>query len=246
MKKGKTILMQALFSLVPIIYLLSIWNNLPETVPTHYNLHNQADSFGSKFEILGVVLFVFVVTIGMTFLVLNLHKFDPKKRYASNNALLVKISWALTLFISLISCCIVYSTDNYDMTQGNDIPLKYIVALVALLFVALGNFMNTIKPNHFVGIRTPWTLSDEENWRMTHYFGAKVWFFGGLALFTLVMFLPTEYVSYAIVLSIVTLAGIPIWYSFYQFRQKQKLQTVNGNESTISSNKTSMKGDETN
>src|SRR5690606_30794093 len=113
---------------------------------------------------------------------------DPKKRYASNNSLIVKISWTVTIFISLISCYIVYETEHYTQKNTSGLSPKYIVALVALLFVVLGNFMNNIKPNYFVGIRTPWTLDDEENWRMTHHLASKIWFFGGLIMFALVMF----------------------------------------------------------
>jgi uncharacterized membrane protein len=222
MKKTKTILMLALIGLIPIVYLLSIWNNLPESVPTHYGMDNKADDFGSKFEMLGIILFMFAVTIGTSLLILNLDKLDPKKRYASNNTLIVKISWAVTIFISLISCYIVYTTEHYTPTSAMDISPRYIVALVALLFSVLGNFMNNIKPNYFVGIRTPWTLDDEENWRMTHHLGSKIWFFGGLLMLVLVLFLPIEYVSYVVIFSIIPLAGIPIFYSFYIFKQKQK------------------------
>jgi uncharacterized membrane protein len=222
MKKVKTILMQTLCCLIPTIYLLSIWNNLPESVPIHYNANFEADDFGSKFEMLGIILFMFAVTIGTSLLVLNLDKFDPKKRYESNNSLIVKISWTVTIFISLISTYIVYETEHYTRTSTSGISPKYILALVALLFFVIGNYMNNVKPNYFVGIRTPWTLNDEENWRMTHHLGSKIWFFGGLVMFTLIMFLPVKYISYVIGLSIIPLAGIPIFYSFYLFRQKQK------------------------
>jgi len=221
MKKTKTILMQALIGLIPTIYLLSIWNNLPESVPTHYNAKFVADKFGSKFEMLGMILFMFAVTIGTSLLVLNLDKFDPKKRYASNNSLIVKISWTVTLFISLISCYIVYETEHYTQTNTSGISPKYILALVALLFVVIGNFMNNIKPNYFIGIRTPWTLDNEENWRMTHHLASKIWFFGGLIMFTLIMLLQVEYASYVIAFSVIPLAGIPIFYSFYLFKQKK-------------------------
>ncbi|HWY11455.1 MAG TPA: SdpI family protein [Bacteroidia bacterium] len=222
MKKARIILMQALIGLIPVIYLLSIWNNLPESVPTHFNANFKADNFGSKFEMLGIILFMFAVTIGTSLLVINLNRFDPKQRYINNNSVIVKISWAVTIFISLISCFIVYETEHYTQANSSNISPKYIVALVALLFVVLGNFMNNIKPNYFVGIRTPWTLEDEENWRLTHHLGSKIWFFGGLIMFALVMFLPQEYVSYVIGFSVIPLAGIPIFYSFYIFRQKQK------------------------
>lgn len=222
MKKAKIILWQAIISLIPTMYFLSIWNKLPESVPTHFDSNFIADNYGSKFEVLGIVLFMFAVSIGTSLLVMNLHKFDPKKRYTANNALIIKISWALIIFMTLISAFLVYGTEHYTPTNAGGFSPKYLVALLALLFVVLGNFMNTIKPNYFVGIRTPWTLEDEENWRMTHHLGSKIWFFGGLIMFILVMVLPQEYTSYIVTFSLIPLAGIPIFYSYYFFRQKQK------------------------
>ncbi len=34
--------------------------------------------------------------------------------------------------------------------------------LVGLLFIVIGNYLPQCKPNYFVGIKTPWTLSNEE------------------------------------------------------------------------------------
>ena len=36
--------------------------------------------------------------------------------------------------------------------------------------------------NYFCGIKTPWALADEENWRRTHRFAGPMWFWGGLAV----------------------------------------------------------------
>ncbi len=46
--------------------------------------------------------------------------------------------------------------------------------LVGLLFIVIGNYLPQCKPNYFVGIKTPWTLSNEEVWRKTHRFSGKV------------------------------------------------------------------------
>ncbi|MDQ3142131.1 MAG: SdpI family protein [Bacteroidota bacterium] len=222
MSKTKTILLQALISLFPTIYFLSIWKSLPESVPTHYDSNFVANDFGSKFEMLAIILFMFAVSLGTSLLVINLNKIDPKQRYKTNNPIIIKISWAVIIFMTLISGFLVYETEHYTQTNISGFSPKYIVALVALLFVVLGNFMNNIKPNYFVGIRTPWTLESEENWRMTHHLSSKIWFFGGLFMFLLVIFLPQEYALYVIPFSVVPLAGIPIFYSYYIFRQKQK------------------------
>ena len=42
---------------------------------------------------------------------------------------------------------------------------------VGLLLVVIGAIMDQLRPNWFVGIRTPWTLSSEESWRATHRAG---------------------------------------------------------------------------
>lgn len=222
MNKTKTILTQALIALIPTVYLLSIWNNLPESIPTHYDLNFVADNFGTKLEMFGIILFMYIIAIGTSLLVLNLNKFDPKQRYTGNNSLLIKISWATIIFISLIAGLIVYQTEHYTQGNAGGLSPKYMIALITLLFVVLGNLMNNIKPNYFVGIRTPWTLNDEENWRLTHHLGSKLWFFGGLIMFALVMLLPVEYSSRIMIFCLIILVGIPVFYSFYIFRQKQK------------------------
>ena len=54
--------------------------------------------------------------------------------------------------------------------------------VLQLLLAVPGNYMNNIKPNLFLGIRLPWTLSDENNWCQTHYLGATLRFSGGIIL----------------------------------------------------------------
>lgn len=55
-----------------------------------------------------------------------------------------------------------------------------IFPLIGLLFVFLGNVMYSLKPNYFAGIRVPWTLDSDDNWKATHRVAGIVWFAGGL------------------------------------------------------------------
>lgn len=221
MKNLKTILTQSIFCLIPIVYYLSIWNNLPNSVPTHYNIHNVADDFGTKLEMLMLIILMPGIALVTSLLILNIDKFDPKKQMKSNAKLLIKISWSIIIFMTLISCYIVYTTENYTNSTYKEFSSKYIIALVALLFTVIGNYMNNLKPNYFVGIRTPWTLSNDENWKRTHYLASKLWFFGGLVLFILSLVLPNPYSSNLIGLGVIPLGGIPIIYSFYLFKKNR-------------------------
>ena len=51
---------------------------------------------------------------------------------------------------------------------------------MGLLFAALGFFFRSIKPNYFIGIKTPWTLESEEVWTKTHQVSGPVWIACGL------------------------------------------------------------------
>jgi uncharacterized membrane protein len=222
MKKTSIIIWQFLVGLAPIIYLVSIWSKLPGSVPLHYNSDFEADRFGSKAELAGLLIFLTGVSIGVSLLMLNLDRFDPKKRYNFSGSLMNKISWSCILFFTAIGCYIVYETEQYFSGKQEHLSPKFIVAMVCLLFVVLGNFMNNIKPNYFVGIRTPWSLEDADNWRKTHHFGSKLWFFGGLVMLLLVLLLPEKCLHIVVLSSIVPLVIVPLWYSYHLFRQKSK------------------------
>ena len=224
MKKAKIIIWQLLIALVPALYLLSVWNNLPEIIPTHFNANFEADRFGNKTEIFVFLLIMLFVSLFISLLLINLNSIDPKKRYEGTNQLMIKISWTVVIFLSLLSTLIIYTTAHYTAKNTGSLILKYIFALVALLFTAMGYFMKTLKPNYFVGIRTPWTLEDEDNWRKTHQLGSKIWILGGMITFFLVLFIPGAYAQYIFVCAIIPMALIPIGYSFLLFREKQKME----------------------
>ncbi|HEX4052088.1 MAG TPA: SdpI family protein [Steroidobacteraceae bacterium] len=56
------------------------------------------------------------------------------------------------------------------------------VAMLGALFIVLGNVLGKIRPNYFLGIRTPWTLADEHVWEQTHRFGGWAFVAGGTVM----------------------------------------------------------------
>jgi uncharacterized membrane protein len=206
---------QILVALIPFGYLITQWNALPERVPLHFSASGVADSFGSKNDLLVPLVMIFIVSIGTSLLINNLSKVDPKRSYTEASSVPIKISWTIIIFMSLIMCFIVYSVANYG--KGEIISSKVVVLCICLLFATMGNFMNNIKPNYFVGIRTPWNLEDQENWRKTHYLGSKLWFFGGLILFVLILISPVTMTQYILFSGIFVLCVVPFVYSYRMF-----------------------------
>ena len=82
--------------------------------------------------------------------------------------------------------------------------------------------MNNVKPNYFVGIRTPWTLESEVVWRKTHQLAARIWLPGGILLAILGWVLPEAAAHITFVAAIAVLVIVPVVYSYILFRQLPK------------------------
>ena len=96
---------------------------------------------------------------------------------------------------------------------------SFLFVLMGLFFAAMGNLMHSVKPNYFVGIRLPWTLSNDENWRKTHQLASKVWFVGGLVVAALGLILPEKIAIFALFGIIIVICLIPIIYSYREFKK---------------------------
>lgn len=57
--KWKILLLTCVVSLLPILPAVAVWNKLPEMLPIHFDMNNNADNFASKgFAVLGIPLIV--------------------------------------------------------------------------------------------------------------------------------------------------------------------------------------------
>lgn len=202
--------------LIPFIYILYIWNQLPDVVPTHFNIKGEPDAYGSK--AMGTLILP-CINLFIYFTLLFIPRFDPRyNHYEKFQKAYYAIRLVIHIFLSLLALAIVYIA----MT-GSMFSLRFIPVFAFLMIAMLGYFMRTVKSNFFVGIRTPWTLSNEEVWKQTHEFGGKVMFYTGIITCLLLFVMPMKYVLWIIFPSITIIAIVPIVYSYLKFRElKQK------------------------
>ena len=90
---------------------------------------------------------------------------------------------------------------------------------VFLFFAIMGNLTYNIKPNRFIGIRTPWTLMNEEVWRKTHHEGGKWLFGGGLAGLVISIFVPVSWLHPLLLIILCSVTGYLILYSYLIYRK---------------------------
>lgn len=196
-------------ALIPFAYLIYIWNRLPEKVPMHWNGAGEIDRYGDKKELL-VTLFMLV---GITYFVfLIIPSIDPKQKLQNMGNKLNNLRMILTLFMSGLAVFILYSVQQKTSNPA------FVFSIIGLLFAFLGNYFKTIKPNYFIGIKTPWTLENEEVWKKTHLMGGKLWFVGGL-LMALTFALPNKIQFYTFMGIVAVITIVPIVYSYLEFKK---------------------------
>ena len=89
--------------------------------------------------------------------------------------------------------------------------------VLAIFLMLMGNYLQAVKPNYFIGIRTPWTLNDEQNWQKTHRLGGRVYMLGGLVLLLASLFLGNLGFYPVFLICMLFIIFVPVIYSFWLF-----------------------------
>ena len=201
--------------LLPFVYLATIWNGLPETVPTHFNENGVADGWGSK----STLIWMPVALIFFTYLVmLVIPKIDPKKKLATMGKKYEQIKWIMVGLMVAISIMFIYSAKNGETGMSSNL----LFAGMGIFYALIGNYFPAIKHNYFLGIRTPWTLENETVWKRTHRLAGGWWMVGGIIIVLSSLMLKSEFALPVFVTVTLVIALVPIVYSYLEFKKVSK------------------------
>lgn len=170
----KLVLFTSILILLPSLVGCVFWNQLPEEIPTHFNLLGQADGYNHKMSaIFGLPTLMLLMHQVLLFLMIK----DPKSSNISSKIQLL-IYWIIP-FVSCLSMISIFGESlGYSMMSG---LLAQI--FMGVVMIVIGNYLPKTHRNYIIGIRLPWTLENDENWRKTHRLAGKIWVLGGLLLF---------------------------------------------------------------
>ena len=197
---------------IPILYQIYNWSFIPDNIPVHFNLKGEADRYDSKQSFL---TFIIIISITLYLLLLFVPKIDPKKRISEMGEKYHYLRFATTFLISFIFTLITLNAIDEEFKLQ-----PYLGLFFGLLFILLGNYFRNLKPNYFIGIRTPWTLENESVWKITHQFSSILWVIGGTIMLLTNIFSQNEPVSWYINIAIIgILTIVPILYSYLKYRK---------------------------
>lgn len=205
--------LQILILAVPFVFLIFFWDRFPQQIPTHWNLKGQVDDYSSKTFglLLAPVMNVFICCL---FFVLP--KIDPRgKNYDLFKGPFKIVRISITLFVAAIFFVIAFVGLGHKLSVA-----KISLCGVILLMLVMGNYIGNVKPNWFVGIRTPWTLDNPEVWRKTHRMAGKLWVASSAVMLLLGIIVPIGVFGVLFFIYIITfIALIPAVYSYLLFRR---------------------------
>jgi uncharacterized membrane protein len=203
------------FVLIAIALIVGVvlYARLPDPMPSHWNAAGQIDGYMPKFW--GIFLAP-VITIALVPLFLVIPQIDPLK---ANIAKFRGIfNWFIVVFV-------MYMLFVYALTMAAALGFQFnmtvmLLPVIGLLFIGAGYMMKHAKRNFFIGIRTPWTLSNDEVWDKTHQIGSKLFMAGGVV--TIMSAFLGEIGIWIMLVAVLIAAFYPMIYSYILFTQIEK------------------------
>ncbi|MBT4540793.1 SdpI family protein [Candidatus Woesearchaeota archaeon] len=201
----------ALF-IVIISFVISIYfyPSFPDQVASHWNSQGEVDGYMGKFW--GLFLMP-IISLAILLLFLAIPKIDPLKnnikkfeKYFDGFIVLI----LLFLFYIYVLTVLWNMNIVFNMTQ-------MILPALGILFFYCGILIENAKRNWFIGIRTPWTLSNEKVWNATHKLGGKLFKIAGILAFIGLFFQ-----KFALLLFIVPVLAFSLYLVVYSYLKYQK------------------------
>ena len=201
----KLLVITTIIILLPIVIGLVFWEQLPETMATHWGTDNEPNGWTGKaftvFGIPGIMTALHIFCLIVTYA-------DPKKSNIGEKAMGI-VYWILPA----VSLAVMSATYAYAL--GMDVNIGMICCLLmGIIFIALGNYLPKAKQNFTFGYKIPWTLSSEDNWNKTHRLAGWLMVICGF-LFIINAFVLSEWVLLACLIA----AVVPMIYSYILYRK---------------------------
>ncbi len=197
-----------------VLLTLVVWPWLPDRIPTHWNIWGEVDDWSPK---LTGAFIAPAIALALWLLLRWLPRLDPRRenyeRFQDTYWLVVN---AVIGFFGLIHVGTLVTVLGWPV----DVPRLITVGL-GLLLVLLGNYLPRVRPNWWMGIRTPWTLESDHVWRGTHRLAGKTFVAAGVI--AVVGSLLASSAAFWIVMVAVGIAAlVPVVYSYIIWRREQR------------------------
>ena len=203
-------ILSSIVTLIPTMFGLIVWNQLPEQLVTHWGFDGTADAISAR---AWAVFALPLLLLAIHWLCLLIS--DKIGQPEGQNSKIMGIAFWIIPVISLMA-----NGFTYAFAFGLDFnPLIFLFLIMGVTLIFIGNYMPKIKQNATMGIKIRWTYTSEANWNQTHRIGGKVWVIIGFLCLPF-SFLPLRIGLIALPILLAVAIIIPVVYSYNYYKKE--------------------------
>lgn len=211
----KSCIIGLLLYVIPLTIILFTYNNLPASIPRHWDVNGEVDGWMDK-------SFIYIEVFGMLafhLVLLFIQRILPDKHGTKNS----KLANLMFYYFMPVLTTIIVGASILSIYSKPQIISTIVFIFIGLLFMVIGNYLPKVRHNYWLGIKLPWTLASTVNWEKTHRFAGPIWVISGLFIVILgiiSIFLDSDVSVFIIIMLIIIFADvlIPSIYSYKQYK----------------------------
>jgi uncharacterized membrane protein len=213
MKTNTVLFIVVVIGVVILIAVGLLGARMEGPIANHWNAAGEADGYGTTFSGL---YFLPLLTMGLTIFLMVMPSIDPLKANVES------FRPNYNIFVLTFAGFMYYI---HSLTIAWNLGFKFQMNVMmapafGILFIVVGWLVKKAKRNFFIGIRTPWTLSNDIVWEKTHRLGGTLFMISGI-LITGSAALPFA-TMWILLGSAIGGAVISVVYSYIVFRQLEQ------------------------
>ncbi len=205
-----------------------IWTlgQLPDsgTFPIHWNAAGEPNGFADKKEFTFMMWSLAGVTVFCGLLFAALPKIAPHKTNLMKSSKAYLTAWiGLQIIMTFTIIIVSYSVIKGIQTGSGDALdvsglVKVLFFSISIFFIIIGNYLPKTRPNWFIGIRTPWSLSSQQSWEKTHRLAGLLFVIFGASFAGLIWLFPLETAIYMFLAGQMIAAFVPVIASYQYWK----------------------------
>ena len=229
--------------MMPFVVTSLILQGLPDKLPMHYDLQGNIDRWGSKTEELIFPIMILLITGFWHALITYYEKkakavtedkniFENNVKMStmdntdlanrahtaakSNSKLLTIVGICMAAMFGVMHFVILYASCVQANAGINTMTLdigKLTCTLAGIFFIIIGNFLPKTKLNSAVGVRTPWSMYNENTWRKSNRLGAWLMIIAGLLTILTTVFADGNISTILLIVYLIAASAVLIIYS---------------------------------
>jgi uncharacterized membrane protein len=189
-----------------------VYSDLPDRIPTHWNMSGEVDGWSSR--LVGAASLP-LVGLGIWALLQWLPRIDPlRQNYEKFRPTYDVAINVIVVFIAAAHVFVLGAALGWPMRVERAMPIG-----IGVLCILVGNVLPRARRNWMFGVRTPWTMSNERVWDRTHRVAGYLFVALGAALLVAAA-LPLALPVNVIMVSLAVVAAITVIYSYVAWRQE--------------------------